>query len=77
MAFMNRDLSVLAYANGFTLWHYGSNIDTVETITTKVGYFDKIWTLAHTGDIIIVNGSDDTVIKKMVVEKESIRLEKL
>ena len=77
MAFMNRDLSVLAYANAFTLWHYRNSTDTLETIIGKAGYFDKIWTLAHTGDIIIINGSDDTAIVKMIVEKESVILEKL
>ena len=29
MAFQNKKLSVIAYANGFTLWHYSAN----ETMT--------------------------------------------
>ena len=43
MAFAIRDLSVLAYANGFTLWHY----KTAGTLaaTGAPGYF------AEAGDI--------------------------
>ena len=26
MAFQNKNLSVIAYANGFTLWHYAENV---------------------------------------------------
>ena len=77
MAFSNRDLSVLAYANGFTLWHYSSRTDTLETISNQAGYFDKVWTLMHTGDIIIINGTDNTALKKLTVEKETVILEKL
>ena len=31
MAFAIRNLSVLAYANGFTLWHYKSGSDRLQT----------------------------------------------
>ena len=36
MAFQNKNLSVIAYANGFTLWHYKENA-TLATITAS-GY---------------------------------------
>ncbi len=39
MAFDASNLSVLAYANNFTLWHYAS-IDNTATIT-GAGYFNK------------------------------------
>ncbi len=29
MAFTLRNLSVLAYANGFTLWHYTAGAETI------------------------------------------------
>ncbi len=64
MAFQNKNLSVIAYANGFTLWHY-SAAETLSTITAS-GYFDSVKTLMNTGDIIIINGSDNTSIKKIV-----------
>ena len=34
MAFQNKNLSVIAYANGFTLWHY-SAAETLATITAN------------------------------------------
>ena len=40
MAFQNKNLSVIAYANGFTLWHY-SAAETMTTIT-KTGYFNAV-----------------------------------
>ena len=60
MAFKNRNLSVIAYANGFTLWHYVSD-DTIEEIKT-VDYFKPVVTLAAFGDIFIINASDETDI---------------
>lgn len=65
MAFQNKNLSVIAYANGFTLWHYAENA-TVAAITAS-GYFDNVKSLVNTGDVIIINGSDDTVICKFTV----------
>ncbi len=65
MAFQNKNLSVIAYANGFTLWHYSAN-ETLATIVAS-GYFDNVKTLMNTGDIVIVNGSDNTSIKKITV----------
>lgn len=58
MAFQNKNLSVLAFANGFTLWRYASE-DLMEDIT-KDGYFDPIYTLVGIGDIFIINASDTT-----------------
>lgn len=65
MAFQNKNLSVIAYANGFTLWHYASD-DAIATITAS-GYFDSVNTLMNTGDIVIVNASDNTSLTKIVV----------
>lgn len=60
MAFMNKDMSVIAYANGFTLWHYKTKSDSFKEILEDSKYFAKIWTLCNTGDIIIVNSKDET-----------------
>lgn len=65
MAFQNKNLSVIAYANGFTLWHYAAN-ETLTTMTAS-GYFDDVKTLMNTGDIVIINASDNTSIKKITV----------
>ena len=76
MAFKNTNLSVIAYANGWTMWHYRST-ETLEQIT-KDGFFDKVFHLAATGDIIILNGADGTVMKVMeLTEDRHINLTKL
>lgn len=72
MAFQNKNLSVIAYANGFTLWHYAAN-ETLATITTA-GFFNSVKTLMNIGDIVIVNGSDSTAIKVVGVSDDNITL---
>lgn len=60
MAFKNIELSVIAYANGFTLWQYRTE-DTIADI--KDGYFPKrILDLMANGDIMIINASNTTDI---------------
>jgi hypothetical protein len=51
MAFLARELSVLAYANGFTLWHYRTATDDL----LATGYFDSAQELLREGDQIIAN----------------------
>ena len=65
MAFQNKNLSVIAYANGFTLWHYVESA-TLATITASA-YFNAVGTLMNSGDIVIINASDKTSIKKIAV----------
>lgn len=62
MAFQNKNMSVIAFANGFTLWHYKSRDDSLKTIC-ELRYFNKIHTLMNTGDIVIINGKDTTGIR--------------
>lgn len=53
MAYLSKDLSVLAYANGFTLWHY-LTADTADTVD-NAGYFNSACDMLRAGDIIIAN----------------------
>jgi hypothetical protein len=53
MAFAARDLSVLAYANGFTLWHY-TTADTAAVADTA-GYFNAAADMLRVGDMILAN----------------------
>ena len=57
MAYQSKDLSVLAYANGFTLWHYASN-DTASVITTAA-YFDDGADILRVGDLVLINADAD------------------
>lgn len=70
MAFQNKNLSVIAYANGFTLWHY-SAAETMSTISAT-GYFNSVKSLMNIGDIIIINASDNTLIKKINVTASNV-----
>ena len=65
MAYKNKDMSVIAYANGWTMWHYKNYDDTIENIINDTKYFGKIYTLINQGDVIIVNAKDKT--KQLVV----------
>ena len=57
MAFSLRILSVLAYANGFTLWHYRSGGDAFD-LFDQVGYFTEAGDLMTPGDIVMASGED-------------------
>lgn len=70
MAFQNKNLSVIAYANGFTLWHYCA-AETMAAISTA-GYFNSVKTLMNAGDVIILNASDNTSIKKVGVSGDNV-----
>ena len=59
MAFKSANLSVLAYANGFTFWHYKSDADADSDMTAP-GYFDAAADLLRTGDMLALNGAGDS-----------------
>jgi len=52
MAYDPKSLSVLAYANGFTLWHYRTD-DTIGSLFHR-GHFDAAHEMLRAGDLIIV-----------------------
>lgn len=59
--FKARNLRVLAYVNGFTLWHYitpdvAADVDTL-------GYFVDARDMLRVGDIIIANTNRDGKMK--------------
>lgn len=55
MAFIPSDLSVLAYANNFTLWHFV----TTDADVTVANYFDKASDMLRVNDLIIANVDTD------------------
>lgn len=75
MPFDSRELSVLAYANGFTLWHYRTTdraadltADPAET-GDATAYFAGADELLREGDQIIVNlqqGNRPALVNLMV-----------
>ena len=57
MAFSLRDLSVLAYANGFTLWHYRGRGDTIDEVQ-RPGYLEPARDMLASGDMVMVSATD-------------------
>lgn len=55
MSFTSNDLSVLAYANNFTFWHYVTADDAV----TGTGYFNAASDMLRVNDLIIANIDTD------------------
>ncbi|MBI1206773.1 MAG: hypothetical protein GC191_05725 [Azospirillum sp.] len=58
MAYAAKNLSVLAYANGFTLWHYTTS-ETAATIE-GAGYFNSAHDMVRPGDMMLANTSTGT-----------------
>ncbi len=57
MAFTIRNLSVLAYANGFTLWHYKAGQTSLENVA-QPGFFSDAADMLAGGDIVMVSAAD-------------------
>jgi len=57
MAFSSKDLSVLAYANGFTLWHY-TTVDLAADVDTS-GYFDTATDMVRVSDMVLAHVDTD------------------
>lgn len=55
MAFQSKNLSVIAYANGFTMWHYRTTDKLNELLD---GYFNPVGDLMNKNDMIVLNASD-------------------
>jgi hypothetical protein len=56
MAFAIRDLSVLAYANGFTLWHYKTGKDSLLDVA-RDNFFVDASDMVAAGDMVMVSGT--------------------
>ena len=61
MAFKIQNLSVLSYANGFTLWHYRTADDNKTAVDTE-GYFNVASDMMRPNDMVIVNTASETGI---------------
>ncbi len=53
MAYDPKNLSVLSYANGFTLWHYRTTDQPADV--DNAGYFNEAANMLRVGDFIFVN----------------------
>lgn len=72
MAFTLRNLSVLAYANGFTLWHYKS-ADKLAAAAAQ-GYFADAADLLAPGDMVMLSAAEGGKIATIAGQGKSIAL---
>lgn len=70
MAFAIRNLSVLAYANGFTLWHYKSAKDTLSSVAAA-DFFADAADMLTAGDMIMTSATDGARIMAVAVADAS------
>lgn len=61
-SFQIRNLSVLAYANGFTLWHYKAAGAGVQAACAP-GFFTDAADMLANGDVVMVSGIDGAAIR--------------
>lgn len=54
MAFNHKNFSVIAHANGFTLWQYKTT-DNSEIVLGDKSYFGDVACMMAVGDIILLN----------------------
>lgn len=66
MAFQNKNLSVIAYANGWTLWHYNAQ-EPMANIDGK-NFFGSIWTLCAVGDLIYIVDDKGRLHQRQITE---------
>lgn len=72
MAFQQKNLSVIAYANGFTMWHYKTQ-DTLEELLN--GYFDSVSDLMNKNDILVLNcGDQNHIMFIKSIENRKVKL---
>ena len=57
MAFAIRNLSVLAYANGFTLWHYKAGRSRLDEVGAD-GFFEDAADMLADGDMMMISAPD-------------------
>lgn len=57
MSFALRNLCVLAYANGFTLWHYKAGPDVLDNVSEQ-GFFADASDMLSAGDMIMISARD-------------------
>ncbi len=71
MAFAVRNLSVLSYANGFTLWHYKA-ADPLGAVEAP-GYFGDAADMLAQGDMMMLSASDGGRIVSVASSGRDVR----
>ena len=72
MAFTARNLSVLAYANGFTLWHYKAGVDDQKTVG-NAGFFAGATDMLSAGDMVMVSAAEGGRLMCLVQDRGGVK----
>ena len=70
MSYNSKNFSVMAYANGFTLWNYSTEDDL--TAVKGSGYFNEIAPFARKGDMILANTSVESTLAPAILSVASV-----
>lgn len=65
MAFDPRNLGVLAYASGFSLWQYRSTTDTAATVASP-GHMDPVAAMFRPDDLIFATAADRGLLLRVL-----------
>lgn len=65
MAYSSKNFSVMAYANGFTLWNYSTE-DNLSVVKGN-GYFNEVAPFARQGDMILVVANKGSSIETGII----------
>ena len=77
MSFQNRNLNVINYAGGWTLWHYITK-DSIKDIESDKKYFKEISRLCACGDIFFIKSNGLSYARQIVrIQDEIVELGKL
>lgn len=76
MAYRSKNLSIISYNNGYTMYHYCSREDNLNKILGDSKYFDNmdLYNLCNTGDIIFINAIDSVAMRYMVKDNENKKI---
>lgn len=78
MSFAIRNLSVMHFANGFTMWHYKAGDDTQSVCRAK-GYFADASDMFADGDMICISTAKDggCILYVTTAENDNLETESL
>jgi hypothetical protein len=73
MEFTVRNLSVLAYAQGFTLWHYKAPACSLDSLA-RPGFFDHAADMFAAGDMLMLSARDGGRVAFVAAARDSVML---
>jgi hypothetical protein len=71
MDFAIRNLSVLAYAQGFTLWHYRAGAVALDRVAES-GFFNDAADMFAAGDMILVSAAEEGWVRFVTTTQNSV-----